>query len=100
MNLIDMFIFISASVGITSGLVMSSLLLRFREFVSAKSDLLSELIHCPMCTGFWVGMTTSCFFDINPIWGAFIISIFSWVVIQVVDSIISVGEYYSLDDGE
>ena len=95
-----MFIFISASVGITAGLVISSLLSRPREFISDKSEFLSELINCPMCTGFWVGMVTSCYFDIPPLWGAFMVSLFSWAVIQVVDSIISVGEYYSLDDGE
>ena len=30
--------------------------LQKREFISSKSDWLCELLHCPMCIGFWVGV--------------------------------------------
>jgi hypothetical protein len=51
-----------------------------------------------MCTGFWVGMLLAFFFDINPIYGGFMSSAFSWIIIQTVDSIIRVGEYHSIEN--
>lgn len=44
--------FVIASAGITSIVVYSSILERFRP----KKGKLGELFHCPMCMGFWVGV--------------------------------------------
>jgi len=102
MSIVDLFIFITTSVGVTAGLVVGSLLDKPRQFIAERSDFLGEMIHCPMCTGFWVGAATSLLFDVSPLYGAFMISLFSWVIIQLVDSAMRVGEYYSIDseDGE
>ncbi len=39
----------------TSIIVYSHVFKRFRTFISKRSDWLCELVHCPMCIGFWVG---------------------------------------------
>ncbi len=48
--------FILCAYGITSIIVYSHIVKKQREFLSSKSDWLCELLHCPMCVGFWVGI--------------------------------------------
>jgi hypothetical protein len=48
--------FILASWGMTQIIVYSSIFETTRHFIAEKSDWLGALIHCPMCTGFWVGV--------------------------------------------
>ena len=48
--------FILCAYGITSIVVYSHIVKAPREYLSAKSDWMCELLHCPMCTGFWVGV--------------------------------------------
>lgn len=43
------------SVGITIILTQSSIFESLRNKVSKGSELLEELVNCPMCVGFWVG---------------------------------------------
>ena len=52
----DLIYFILASWGMTQILVYGSIFQNQREWIMKKSDWLGELIHCPMCTGFWVGV--------------------------------------------
>tara|TARA_R110001583_G_scaffold1006_3_gene8737 strand:- start:1029 stop:1307 length:279 start_codon:yes stop_codon:yes gene_type:complete len=39
----------------TQILVYGTIFENQRDWVMQKSDWLGTLIHCPMCTGFWVG---------------------------------------------
>ena len=52
----ELIYFILCSYGITSIIVYSHLVKIPREFLSSKSDWLCELLHCPMCVGFWIGI--------------------------------------------
>ena len=94
MDLVELIIFLLTCAGLTSGIVLSSLFSEVRIYIDKKSSFIGELINCPMCTGFWVGAGVSCFFSINPVFAAFSASFFSWSLIQVVDSISKIGDYY------
>jgi len=48
--------FVLCTYGMTSIVVYSHIFKTPREYLSSKSDWLCELLHCPMCTGFWVGV--------------------------------------------
>tara|TARA_Y100001938_G_scaffold144688_1_gene219778 strand:+ start:423 stop:872 length:450 start_codon:yes stop_codon:yes gene_type:complete len=55
--------FVLTGYGLTQLLVYGSIFKKQREFIKSKSEFLGELVHCPMCTGFWVGSFLLC---INP----------------------------------
>lgn len=52
----DFFIFILVGVGLTSVLVNGSIFESFRELIQRKNTFIGKLIHCPMCTGMWIGI--------------------------------------------
>ena len=52
----DLLYFILASWGMTQILVYGTIFENQRDWIMEKSDWLGTLIHCPMCTGFWVGV--------------------------------------------
>lgn len=52
----ELIYFILCAYGITSVIVYSHIFKFIRREVSCWSDWLCELLHCPMCTGFWVGI--------------------------------------------
>ena len=52
----ELIYFILCAYGITTIVVYSHVFKFIREPVSKKSDWLCELVHCPMCVGFWVGV--------------------------------------------
>lgn len=74
MNLIFLIVF---SIGATNLVVNASILEGVRNAVSSKHLLLEKLLSCMMCAGFWVGVLSSLFFGVNPIFGAVISSLFS-----------------------
>ena len=102
MSLVEFLSFTLGCTGITLIIVLSSLLEPVREFVSGKSSLLNKLINCTMCTGFWVGAVSSIWFDINPVFGAAITSLFSWSISSVVETFNTISLYLDahLEDGE
>ena len=51
----DLLYFILAAWGMTQVLVYGSIFEDQRHWILKKSDWFGTLIHCPMCTGFWVG---------------------------------------------
>ena len=51
----DLIYFILASWGMTQILVYGTIFENQRDWIMEKSNWLGALIHCPMCTGFWVG---------------------------------------------
>ena len=52
----ELIYFILCAYGMTSIVVYSHLVKIPREFLSSKSDWLCELLHCPMCGGFGIGI--------------------------------------------
>ena len=52
----DLLYFILASWGMTQILVYGTIFENQRDWIMEKSNWLGALIHCPMCTGFWVGV--------------------------------------------
>ena len=52
----ELLYFILCAYGITSIIVYSHIVKAPREYLSSKSDWECELLHCSMCTGFWVGV--------------------------------------------
>jgi len=52
----DLLHFILASWGMTQILVYGTIFEDHRDWIMEKSNWFGTLIHCPMCTGFWVGV--------------------------------------------
>ena len=52
----ELLYFILASWGMTQILVYGSIFEPARAWILEKSVWVGALIHCPMCTGFWVGV--------------------------------------------
>ena len=94
MSIVEFLIFSLGSSGLTIILVASALLEPIRKFIENRSAYLGELINCTMCSGFWVGLIASGFYDINPLWAATITSLFSWSIHSIVGAVDSVGIYF------
>ena len=52
----ELIYFVLCSYGLTSIIVYSHIVRTPRDYLREKSDWLCELLTCPMCTGFWVGI--------------------------------------------
>jgi hypothetical protein len=52
---LELLYFILTSYGLTQILVYGSIFEKQRDYILEKSEWLGKLVHCPMCTGFWVG---------------------------------------------
>jgi hypothetical protein len=52
----ELIYFILCAYGVTSIIVYSHIFKFMRQEVSCWWDWACELLHCPMCTGFWVGV--------------------------------------------
>lgn len=88
-------------VGITILITQSSILERFRNAVSSLGDLFDELIHCAMCTGFWVGLILSLIFEKDVLHYSVASSLISWIVFITANGIFSITIYYqSITDNE
>ncbi len=79
--------------GLTIIISSGSIFDKPRAFISNKSKFLGELVSCPMCLGFWVGLIFAALFGINPIIIAGIVSLFSWGFFNVVDLISTTSAY-------
>jgi hypothetical protein len=82
----DFFHFIIWSLAIFSaanGIVISDLLAPTRNFIARKSSFFGNLVHCPLCLGFWLGLGAH-FFMFSPtnFWlgDAFLGSGMSWLI--------------------
>jgi len=51
----ELIYFVLCAYGMTSIVVYSHIFKAPREFLSLKTKWLCELLHCPMCMGFWIG---------------------------------------------
>ena len=52
----ELLYFILTSYGLTQILVYGSIFEKQREYILERSEWFGKLVHCPMCTGFWVGV--------------------------------------------
>lgn len=102
MTFVEFLIFALGSAGLTIIIVLGSIMEPVRAAISGYSDYASKLINCTMCTGFWVGMVSSLFFDINPIYAGSITSLISWSIATIVDSFSTLSFYIDsfIEDGE
>ena len=71
-------IFILGSVGFTVTFVSSTIFEKLRVILSFN-DFTEELVHCPMCFGFWVGFVTSYIYGYDLFLGSFTIGLISWM---------------------
>lgn len=55
--------FVLTGYGLTQLLVYGSIFNKPRNFIKSRSDFFGELVSCPMCMGFWVGVFL---FGLNP----------------------------------
>lgn len=94
MSFVEFLMFLLTSAGVTAGIVGSSLLEPVRSFLFSRSSFLKDLLSCAMCTGLWVGVFLSFFFDINPVYGGFVSSLFSWTIYSFVEMTNAVSFYY------
>jgi len=51
--------FILICYGGANGIVYSQLLATPRAWISSKSNFLAKLVSCPLCVGFWLGVSFS-----------------------------------------
>ena len=102
MDLISFILFLFGSVGITIILTKGDILEPLREGVSRLSEKLGYLVSCPMCSGFWIGLVSGYFSGYNAVFSAGIVSLASWFIYSVVESIYAIGLYFDnrIDNGE
>ena len=102
MSLVEFLTFTLSCAGFTVILVLSHILDPLRVYIESVSEALGKLINCTMCTGFWVGVCSSAFFDINPLVAGAISSVVSWSLATFVDSASTISMYLEsvIEDGD
>lgn len=80
-------------IGITIIITQSSILEKFRNKVSSMGDFFDELIHCAMCSGFWVGAVMALIYGNDLISSAAISSLTSWLTFTVANLLYSITNY-------
>ena len=80
--MIDFLIVLFGSSGMTLVFILASIFSKVRDLLSF-SDFTEELIYCPMCLGFWVGLISGFIFEYNPIYFGFLVSLISWTLFNV-----------------
>ena len=86
--------FYLACVGITIIITQSSIFEKPREVFSNMGDFFDELIHCPMCMGFWVGIFLSFLYGKDIILVAPTSSLLSWVIFSIINLTYSITNYF------
>ena len=85
-----------ACTGITSIIIYGSIFNRPRGWLKSKSCILSELLKCTLCTGFWVGLIVG--YLNNPsgaIQFAFASAAACWLYDSIVGSAQSIEVYFN-----
>ncbi len=94
MSLVEFLMFFLGTTGFTIIIVASYLFEPIREYLSSKSSYVEKLINCTMCSGFWVVLIASLFYDVNHLWAATITSLSSWSIHSFVSAAISIESYF------
>ena len=102
MELVNFLLFTLGCAGLTLVFTRSDILESLRDKISNISYNLGYLSNCPMCSGFWVGLAGGFMVGYNPVLSAGLISLVSWSVANVVESLYAVGVYCDekLENGE
>ncbi|MDB2481791.1 DUF1360 domain-containing protein [bacterium] len=79
--MIELFSFSGITIIITSSTIMSY----FRDKFSMLGHYAEEMIHCPMCTGFWVGLFMSLVRGLDITVYAPATSLLSWIIFSYID---------------
>ena len=86
--------FYLACVGITIIITQSSIFEKPREVFSNMGDFFDELIHCPMCMGFWVGIFLSLLYGKDIVIVAPTSSLLSWIIFSIINLTYSITNYF------
>lgn len=79
MTFVTLILFILIGTGITNIVVNASILNGIRDMLTNKSDFMSGLLSCMLCSGFWVGVLLSVgYTDIGLIAGGAVVSLMSY----------------------
>jgi len=65
-------------------IALSSLFERFRMHITNKSNFLGELVSCPFCLSFWVGIVIVVLYEIHNLGKLFFIIIFANIVVAII----------------
>jgi hypothetical protein len=89
-------------VAITCIVVHSEIFRPFRELVSKIHNTIGYWISCPMCFGFWVGLSYAIAFGLMPFQLGLLTSLSSWAIYNIVTAFGALGDYYTtvLQNGE
>ena len=93
MNLSELILIIFASCGCNIIFVYGSIFSKVRDYIDKKSDLLGELISCPMCFGMWCGIMFGLIYGIRPELLGFSTSFISWIASAFVGLLFSASSY-------
>jgi hypothetical protein len=86
MTFVNLILFILIGTGITNVVVNASILDRVRDMLTSKSDFLSGLLGCMLCSGFWVGALLSLgYTGIGLIAGGAVVSLLSYTFGSVME---------------
>jgi len=89
-----MFLNIVSCIGITIIVTQSSIFEDARNAFSSIGDFFDELIHCPMCFGFWVGLILGFVYGKDVVMTGPISSILSWIVYTIANFLYSITIYF------
>lgn len=81
-------------IGITILITQSSILEPFRLLFSKLGDMADELIHCAMCTGFWVGFFMSFLYNKDTLFSAATSSFLSWILFVAANFLFTITLHY------
>ena len=93
MNTSELILIITAAIGCNIIFVYGSIFSWLRNAIEEKSQLLGELISCPMCFGLWCGLVFGFLYGVRPELLAFTVSVLSWALSSFVSGILSVSSY-------
>lgn len=97
-----MLIDVLSCVAITCIIVHSEIFRPLRDFASKVHNTIGYWITCPMCFGFWVGLSYAVVFELAPLKMGLLSSLSSWAVYNIVTAFGALGDYYTavLQNGE
>ena len=84
----SLIIFILVAYGLTNAIVYESVFAWLRNFIEKwfPYSMLNDLINCPTCTGFWVGILLALLFPIGIHW--FILGLISSAANKLINTIL------------
>ena len=80
--MVEFLLFLLGCSGFTITFMLGSIFQRVRDFIEKHSSFFGEMIYCPLCLGFWVGVAGSFIYNYNTFLSGFSISLVSWIVIN------------------